>query len=254
MSAESVQQLGRVAGDLKSDLKEQQRIIPDIAFTCSGTVTEWIVAAKWKNMNDRVNFPEMQIWRETATGSGVYTKIHGTTLSFNEKNTTEIYHYTITPIDVRPGDILGMFEQDMRKLELYYTDTYGPVNYYTSTDSDVPPDSDFNIGGMETQYGLPLLTVTIGKLGRCPAKIYYTIQTNCGSTVKHLVCKIYIRFLHVLFFVNDICVPTIEACVAGYGRHYRLLVLYTSRVNLFLTKRFDHTTVVFFSGNAQYST
>ncbi len=42
---------------------------------------------------------------------------------------------------------------------------------------------------------------------------------------------------------------TIEACVAGYGRHYRLLVLYTSRVNLFLTKRFDHTTVVFFSGN-----
>ncbi len=47
---------------------------------------------------------------------------------------------------------------------------------------------------------------------------------------------------------------TIEACVAGYGRHYRFLVLYTNRVNLFLTKRFDHTTVVFFSGNAQYST
>ncbi len=40
--------------------------------------------------------------------------------------------------------------------------------------------------------------------------------------------------------------PTIEACVAGYGRHYRFLVLYISRVNLFLTKRFDHTTVVFF--------
>ncbi len=40
---------------------------------------------------------------------------------------------------------------------------------------------------------------------------------------------------------------TIEACVARYGRHYRFLVLYTSRVNLFLTKRFDHTMVVFFS-------
>ncbi len=36
--------------------------------------------------------------------------------------------------------------------------------------------------------------------------------------------------------------------------YYRFLVLYTSRVNLFLTKRFDHTTVVFFSGNVQYRT
>ncbi len=166
MSAESVQRLGRVAGDLKSDLKEQQRIIPDITFTCSGTVTEWIVAAEWKKKNDRVNFPEMQVWRETATGSGVYTKINGTTLSFSEENTTEIYRYTIAPIDVQPGDILGMFEPDKSKLELYYTETYGPVNYYTDDNGIVPPVGDFDIEDMsvDTQYDLPLLTVTIGKL------------------------------------------------------------------------------------------
>ncbi len=169
VSAESVRQLGRVAGDLKNDRKEQQRIIPDITFTCSGTVTEWIVAAEWKGGGMDVNFPEMQVWRETATGSGVYTKIHETTMSFSEENTAGIYQYTITPIDVQSGDVLGMFEPDKSRLELYYTDTYGPVNYYTSTGKDVivPPDGNFDInaGGMtvKTQYDLPLLTVTIGK-------------------------------------------------------------------------------------------
>ncbi len=86
------------------------------------------------------------------------------------KITTEIYQYTITPIDVQSGDVLGMFEPDKSKLELYYTDKYGPVNYYTSTGKDVivPPDDNFDInaGGMtvKTQCDLPLLTVTIGKL------------------------------------------------------------------------------------------
>ncbi len=141
MSAETVRELRRVAGSLRSNRNSQQRIIPDITFTCSGTVSEWIVAAEWNGFD--VNFPEMQVWRETATGSGVYTKIHGTTMSFNEENTIEIYNYTITPIDVQPGDVLGMFEPDNSKLELYYTDTYGPVNYYMSTGKVVivPPDS-----------------------------------------------------------------------------------------------------------------
>ncbi len=167
VSAERVLQLGRVAGSLKSDRKEQQRIIPDITFTCSGTVSEWIVAAEWKGGGMDVNFPEMQVWRETATGSGVYTKIHGTPLSFSEINTTEIYRYTIAPIVVQPGDVLGMFEPDKSRLELYYTDKYGPANYYMSTGNNVMvPDGDFDIEDMsvDTQYDLPLLTVTIGKL------------------------------------------------------------------------------------------
>ncbi len=166
MGTERLQQLKRVAGSLTSRRSRRQKIIPDITFTCSGTVSEWIVAAEWKSDDD--DLPEVQIWRETATGSGVYTKIHGTTLSVNEENTTEIYHYTITPIDVQPGDVLGMFEPDNSRLELYYTNRHGPVNYYMSTDRDVtvPPDGDFDIGdtSVETQYDLPLLTVTIGML------------------------------------------------------------------------------------------
>ncbi len=170
LSAERARELGRVAGSLRSNRKDQQRIIPDITFTCSGTVSEWIVAAEWNGGPMVANFPEMQVWRESATGSGVYTKIHGTTLSFSGENTTEIYRYTITPIDVQPGDVLGMFEPDKSRLELYYTDTYGPVNYYTSTGTNVivPPvgDFDINAGGMtvNTQSDLPLLTVAIGKL------------------------------------------------------------------------------------------
>ncbi len=159
MSAERVRQLGRVAGILRSDHKEQQRIIPDITFTCSGTVTRWIVAANWQSDED---FPEVQIWRETATGSGVYAKVHGMTLPVGGKNGSQIYEYNTAPVDVQPGDILGMFEPNGSWLKLYYTSKYGPVNYYIGT---TVPSVDFDIAGADgSTNDMPLVTVEISKL------------------------------------------------------------------------------------------
>ncbi len=175
MSAERVRQLERVAGNRKDDRREQQRIIPDISFTCSGTVTKWSVAGKEQNKH---NLPQVQIWRETFAGSGVqYTKVHGMSLPERDNDPSLIYEFTAT-MDVQPGDILGLFEPKDSWLKLYYTDKYGPVNYYMDTDDAVtPPTGDFGISGADTKNDLPLVTVefckysVVGEYKRIPTSI-----------------------------------------------------------------------------------
>ncbi len=162
-----MRQLGRVAGSLRSDHGGQQRIIPDITFTCSGTVTKWIVSAgnppsDADKLPDRL--PEVQFWRKSATGSEIYTKIHGMTLLFGVESGPQIYEYNISAVDVQPGDILGTFEPDASSLRLYYTDQYGPGNYYKITTSTAF-NGDFNVAGVDgSTNDMPLVTVEISKL------------------------------------------------------------------------------------------
>ncbi len=172
MSAERVQQLGRVAGSLECDHDEQQHIIPDITFTCSGTVTKWIVAANWQSDED---LPEVQIWRETSTGSKMYAKIHGMTLPVGVESGPQIYEYNISAVDVQPGDILGMFEPDDSWLRLYYTDQYGPINYYIETDDVFAPSGDFEVADADgSTNDMSLVTVEINKL----IVVTYQLQTE----------------------------------------------------------------------------
>ncbi len=161
MSAERVRQLGRVAGNRKDDRKEQQRIIPDISFTCSGTVTRWIVAGNERNDD---NLPQIQIWRETFNGSGIYSKEQAAFLPMRDESPSDIYEFNAT-MDVQPGDILGLFEPDDSWLRLYYTNKYGPVNYYMETDNAVtPPTGDFDISGADgTTNDMPLITLEFCK-------------------------------------------------------------------------------------------
>ncbi len=149
----------------RSDRNEQQRIVPDISFNCSGTVTRWIVAGDRATMGSANNMPEVQIWRETSSGSGVYNKVHGMSLPERTEDPSQIYEFTAT-MDVQPGDILGLFEPFRSWLQLYYTDQFGPVNYYMDTGSAVtPPTGDFVINAADgTMNDMPQVTVEISKL------------------------------------------------------------------------------------------
>ncbi len=109
--------------------------------------------------------PQVQIWRETFDGSGEYTKMHGLSLPKRDDDPSDIYGFAAT-MDVQPGDILGLFEPKNSWLRLYYTDQYGPVNYYMDTGmAFTPPDGDFDTSadadGM--MYDMPLVTVEFCK-------------------------------------------------------------------------------------------
>ncbi len=92
-------------------------------------------------------------------------KVHGMSLPERAEDPSLIYEFTAT-MDVQPGDILGLFEPANSWLQLYYTDQFGPVNYYMDTGSAVtPPTGDFDINAADgTMNDMPQVTVEISKL------------------------------------------------------------------------------------------
>ncbi len=80
---------------------------------------------------------------------------------------SEIYEFTApSPMDVQPGDVLGLFEPFRSWLKLYHTDQYGPVNYLIDARRDVtPPTGNFSISAADdTMNDMPLITVEFCKL------------------------------------------------------------------------------------------
>lgn len=120
-------------------------IIPEINFTCNGTIVEVTVAGM--QQNNKKN-PKIQIWREEAntTGDGLYYK-SGAEIVLekaacidyqnrkcrNGSKTTSIFEcklYNNRHVSVQPGDILGLELPNKwsDKFEIYFT-TPGPNNY-----------------------------------------------------------------------------------------------------------------------------
>ena len=167
MNPDTLRELGRVTGGNRRNRNQQQRIIPSIAFRCNGSITKWIVAARWRSDGDSTNFPELQIWRATAF-SRRYRKINASTLSSTAENANNVYEYTpSSPLPFQEGDFLGIFQPDRSasRLRVYYVDNVGPPNYYYDPDRNTPPIGRFRItSSTSTQNDQPLVAVEISKL------------------------------------------------------------------------------------------
>ena len=134
--------------------KRQQRLFPDITFTCNGSITKWIVGAKYEN---HAKLPELQIWR--TTGENSYTKANFSQLPSNTLSGAVAEYTLSTPLEFQEGDILGVYQpKNMESaLVVYYQERDGPVNYEegNSTHSTVTLETSNN------EYDYPLVTVEI---------------------------------------------------------------------------------------------
>ena len=84
----------------------QQAIIPEINFTCSGTIRTWIIGGQWRN--DGQNNIELQIWRRNE--NGLYKEVESSEIHVAEWNATGIYLYHLaSPLPFQEGDILGFY-------------------------------------------------------------------------------------------------------------------------------------------------
>ena len=171
LDLDTLRELGRVTGGTLRNRDQQQRIIPSIAFRCSGSITKWIVAARWRSGGRRTYYPELQIWRTNLT-SGLYDKIRASTLSATAENANSVYEYTpSSPLPFQEGDFLGIFQPDSStsRLRVYYIDNVGPPNYYYDPDDldlnvNTPPVGPFQINSStSTQNDQPLVAVEISK-------------------------------------------------------------------------------------------
>ena len=111
-----------------------------INLTCSGSINKWTVAAEW-NGHNVFDIPQLEIWRIQSAETNVYSRVGSTLLNETTENDNQTYEFFLsTLLPFQPGDILGIFDPDDPRLDIYYIDTIGPPNYYTratspSTDS-----------------------------------------------------------------------------------------------------------------------
>ena len=117
-----------------------QVLVPQIAFTCNGSILSWTFGARWEGNSE--TFTELQIWR--SSGDGSYTKVGSTTI-MTEENTTGLYQYPLSShLPFQAGDILGFFQPatSTSQLGLYHEQVTTTTFQVYSLSS---PASQFNI-------------------------------------------------------------------------------------------------------------
>ena len=135
-------------------LDSRQVLIPDINFTCNGTITRWIIGARWEGLSPA--HTELQIWRRNSNMENTYTKVNATTLMIGSESSSEVYEYVLeTPLAFKEGDILGYFQPPSSELSLYLEDSRRLTTYFTS-------DMDFNTPASGDNFVLDVASVNIG--------------------------------------------------------------------------------------------
>ncbi len=142
--------------------EREQRLIPDINFTCHGFITKWILAAMWA---DEDVYPELQTWNST---DGItYTKQGATTFSLEGGSAVMTYYeYSPnSPHEFNDGDVLGMFIPDKSRYKLFFERTdSGPENYVEDMADSAGSDFTTNSGGIQITSAVPLIAVEVCEL------------------------------------------------------------------------------------------
>ena len=146
---------------------QQQRLFPDITFTCNGSITKWIVGAETDNGDA---LPELQIWRNT--GGSHYAKASFSILSSSTPDSNNIIEYNLnTPLELQEGDILGVYQPRDSALVVYYQERDGPLNFQNDMlDSAL---TTVNLDNLDNQYDYPLVTVEISTGKLMPYNVHY---------------------------------------------------------------------------------
>ena len=141
-----------------------ERIIPDIRFTCNGTLTKWIIGAQ-RTLTQATNpqHPQLQIWRRRQGSSNTYDRTTFSDITaLNDTDDLNVYEYTPNPpLEFQPNDILGLYAplRDETPIRVWYEVGTGPWNYVLFNQSS-PVASGFTTGeGFDNN--LPLVAVEV---------------------------------------------------------------------------------------------
>ena len=138
---------------------QQQRVFPDISFTCNGSITKWIVGAGTGGGSSPPS--ELQIWRRSGLD---YTKVGSTQLTAQSPTSDpNVYEYIPSPpLGFQEGDILGVYGSSSAIVP-YYQENNGPENRRQNGAANTAPSSLTNPPLAVNQYDYPLVTVEISE-------------------------------------------------------------------------------------------
>ena len=138
----------------------QQRVFPDISFTCNGSITKWIVGAGTGGGSSPSS--ELQIWRRS--GADSYTKVASTQLTAQSPtDDPNVYEYVpSSPLGFQEGDILGVYQREDSSVVPYYQESTGPQNLRQSGIVSLAANNLVALLQSD-EYDYPLVTVETGE-------------------------------------------------------------------------------------------
>ena len=161
----------REVGTGKQSDRLRTRIIPEMSFTCSGTVTHWRAAGVFRHSDDgnAIINSALSIWRERSGQSGTYDRMNmeiqlgscgGEDLEVSMSN---VYECALGPsemVSVQSGDIIGIElpASNRAKFRLhFYATNSGPTNYVFHSQG-----SSFSLSeAISTQQDQPQISLTV---------------------------------------------------------------------------------------------
>lgn len=127
---------------LYNDYKQrnnQQKVFPDIKFTCNGTIRKWIFVAREQDGMNRSRSPQFEIWttadqhlfeRQSVSEAGAATVGR---VSGEPGGPFFLYEYDLNqPLPFNAGNVLGIYQPRGRESRLLFQYQLGggPQNYY----------------------------------------------------------------------------------------------------------------------------
>ena len=167
--------IDKVAGNVDLDtLDRRQVLIPDINFSCNGSITRLIVGAQWEGNTGA--YTELQIWRRISEVQ--YMKVNGASIMVSGENASQVYELEIS-LAFLEGDILGYFQpRSFRsQLELYLEDSDRLTIHHTRLRGmdTIPPATGaiFSVDSASEDTKYPLIGVRTGKY----TQVYISVST-----------------------------------------------------------------------------
>ena len=145
--------------------EREQRIIPGISFTCTGTLTKWIIGAR-RTPTQATSHLQLQIWRRRGSSNTYDRTTFSDITVLNVTDDLNVYEYIPNPpLQFQPNDILGLYQphRNDTQVVVYYQTEGGPRNF-VHFHRNLPVTSQSTTEeGVDTD--LPLVTVEVnGKL------------------------------------------------------------------------------------------
>ena len=143
----------------------EQRLFPEMAFTCSGNITQWTYVGGERTVEaEKIYHPMLQIWRQVDKTAYVNSQSTSLFISYESRDRANIHIVNANPpLRVEEGDILGIYQPPESSVIVYYQETSGPINLamdrvFSSTSSGPAPTSVFGLVTAQAN-DWPLITI-----------------------------------------------------------------------------------------------
>ena len=153
---------------------QQQRILSGISFTCSGSITKWIIGAQRRYSTSAVLYPDLQVWRCSVVEDKDdidCDRVGNSTISgaVQVEGHPNVYQYTPDPpLEFESGDVFGLYQPDSltSQLEVFFEDTPpgGITIRVEGLSSPLTSINNTDALGIKDDGGFPLITVETSKV------------------------------------------------------------------------------------------